>query len=61
MQSKGTYKNANKAFFVSDICIDCRRWANLPFHNVSFCIDISSDTESSLLDNLPSIPSHNEA
>ena len=31
-------------------------------HNVSFCIGKSSDTESSLLeDNLPLMPSHNEA
>ena len=34
---------------------------NLPFHNVSFCIGNSSNTESFFLDNLPSIPSHNEA
>ena len=51
----------NMVFFDSDVCSDSRRWENLPFHNVSFCIDNTSDTESSLLDNLPSISSHNEA
>ena len=55
-------KCSNMVFFDSDICSDCRRWENLSFHNVSFCIDNNSDTESSLLeDKLPSIPSHNEA
>ena len=48
--------------FDGDICSDCTRWENLPFHNVSFCIGKNSDTESSLLeDNLPLMPSHNEA
>ena len=47
--------------FSSDVCSNCKRWENLPFH-VSFCIDNSSNTESSLSeDNLHSIPSHNEA
>ena len=56
------HKKCNSTvFFDSDICSDCRKWENLPFHNVSFCTDNSHDTESSLLDNLPSIPSHNEA
>ena len=55
-------KCSNTVFFDSDICSDCKRWENLSFHNVSFCIDNSSDTESSLLeDKLLSIPSHNEA
>ena len=55
-------KCSNTVFFDRDIFSDCKRWENLPLHNVSFCIDSSSDTESSLLeDNLPSIPSHNEA
>ena len=46
--------------FDSDICSDCKRWENLQFH-VSFRIDNSGDTESSLLeDNLPSIPFNNE-
>ena len=61
MQSKGTKKFNNTVFFDSDMCSDCRGWENLPFHNVSFRIENSSDTESSLLDNLPSIPSHNGA
>ena len=52
----------NTVLFDSDIFSDCKRWENLPFHNVSFCIYNSGDTESSLLeDYLPSIPSHNEA
>ena len=52
----------NTVFFDSDICSDCKRWENLPLHNVSFCIDNSSDRKSSLLeDNLLLIPSHNEA
>ena len=51
----------NMDFFDSNICSDCRRWENSPFHNISFCIENSSNTESSFLDNLPSIPSHNEA
>ena len=50
----------NSDFFDNDIGRDYRRWENLPI-NVSFCIDNSTDTESSLLYNLPSIPSHNEA
>ena len=54
------HKMQQHGLFDSDICIDCRRWENLLFH-VSFCIGNSSDTESFLLDNLPSIPSHNEA
>ena len=52
----------NTVFFYSNICGDCKRWENLPFHNVSFCVDNSSNTESSLLeDNVPLIPSHDEA
>ena len=35
----------NTVLFDSDICSDCRRWGNLPFYNVSFCIYISIDTE----------------
>ena len=59
---KAHKKCNNTVFFDSDIFSDCKRWENLPFHNVSFCTDNSSDTESSLLeDNLPSFPSHNEA
>ena len=50
----------NTVFFDSNICSDCRRWENLPFH-VSFCIDNSSDTVSSMLNNLSSITPHNEA
>ena len=62
MRSKGTKKCNNTVFFDCDICSDCKRWENLPYCCVSFCIDNSSDTESSLLeDKLPSIPSHNEA
>ena len=49
----------NTVFFDSDIRSDCR-WENLPYH-VSFCTDNSNDRESSLLDNLPSILSHNGA
>ena len=49
----------NTVFFDSDIRSDCR-WENLPYH-VSFCTDNSNDRKSSLLDNLPSILSHNEA
>ena len=52
----------NTVFFCNDICSDCKRWENLSFHNFSFCINNSTNTESSLLeDNLPLIPSHNEA
>ena len=44
------------------MCSDCKGWENLPFHNVSFCNNNSTDTESSLLEDiLPSIPSHNDA
>ena len=39
---------------------DCKRLENLPFHNGSFPIDNSLDTESTLLDNLPSISSDSE-
>ena len=46
--------------FDSDICSDCRRWLNLPFYNVSFCIYISIDTESTFLDNPPPISYHHE-
>ena len=60
MRSKAHNKCNNTVFFDSDICSDCKRWENLPSHNVYFRIDNSSDTESSLLYNLPSIPSHNE-
>ena len=50
----------NSNFFNSDICSDCKRWENLPFH-VSFCIDNTSDTDSSFVeDNLLSTLSHNE-
>ena len=57
-----THKKCNNTvFFDSDICSDCKRWEKLPFHNVSFCIDNSSNTESSLLeDYLPLILSHNQ-
>ena len=55
-------KWSKMVFFNVDICSDCKRWENLPFDNFSFRIDNSSNTESSLLeDNLPLIPSHNEA
>ena len=58
---KAHKKCSNTVFFGSDICSDCKRWENLPLH-VSFSIGNSNDTESSLIeDNLPSIPSHNEA
>ena len=53
-------KYNNTVILDSDICSDCRRWENLPFHDVSFCTDNSSDTESSMLNNVPSITSHNE-
>ena len=43
-------------------CSDCIRWKNLPFRNLCFCIGESSDIKPFLLeDNLPLIPSHNEA
>ena len=51
----------NTVFFDSDICSDCTKWENLPFHYVSFCIDNSRDTDLTLLDNLPWISSHNKA
>ena len=58
---KGTLKCNNAVFFDSNICSDCTRSKNLPFHNVSFCTGKSSDTASFLLEEkLPSIPSHNE-
>ena len=53
-------KYNNTVILDSDICRDCRRWQNLPFHAVSFCIDNSSDMESSMLNNLPSVTSHSE-
>ena len=34
----------------SDICSDYKRWENLPFHNVCFSIDDSSETASYLLE-----------
>ena len=33
-------KCSNTVFFDSDICSDCKRWENLPFHNVSFVLMI---------------------
>ena len=42
--------NAITPFLDSDICSDCKRWENLPLHNVSFYIDNSNDAESSLLE-----------
>ena len=63
-ESKGNlrvYKKCNSTvLFDSGIRSDCKIWENSQFH-VSFRIDDSGDTESSLFeDNLPSIPFHNE-
>ena len=47
--------------FDGGMCSDCKTWENVPLH-VSFSADNSSDTESSLSEDiLPSILSHNEA
>ena len=50
------------AYFDSNICSDHKRWEKLLSCTVSFCIENSSNTESSLSkDTFPFIPSHNEA
>ena len=50
------------SYFDSNICSDHKRWEKLLSCTVSFCIENSSNTESSLSkDTFPFIPSHNEA
>ena len=55
-------KRNSRALFNRNICSKCKSWKNLPFHNASFRIDHSGETESPFLEgNILSISSHNKA